>query len=253
MARKNMYVRSGGEERPAKSFRTETGAVPSQSPASGHPSPGSDRNTDNPPCDTLFIGNLSQRMTEGDVENYFKNLMGDRFAACKLSRSGTNRVSAFVQFVDIATAEEVHASQQGVELPGSDRGPMRIQFSKNALGEFGKRRREEAAAAAAAAAAASGSPDGAACAPTDQQQPLNAPSPGVLVATAPAASTSVPVAAGAPVQVEELAGIPLRCLARCVAPVVLPSSRAVHPHGPMLRCERCPCCVGAQPATEAPQ
>ena len=34
---------------------------------------------------------------------------------------------------------------QGKELPGSDRGPMRIQFSRNPLGEFaGKRRRDDA-------------------------------------------------------------------------------------------------------------
>jgi hypothetical protein len=171
MARKNMYVRSTAEDRPAKMFRTDNGPVPSHSPTPGGPPPGADRNTDNPPCDTLFIGNLSQRTTEADVEAYFRNLMGDRFAACKLSRSGTNRVSAFVQFVDVATAEEVHASQQGVEMPGSDRGPMRIQFSKNALGEFGKRRREEAAAAAAAA---SGSPGGPGHNPMDQHlQTLN--------------------------------------------------------------------------------
>lgn len=224
MARKNMYVRSGvGEERPAKSFRTEAGSVPGHTPAPGQPSPGSDRNTDNPPCDTLFIGNLSQRMTEGDVEAYFRSLMGDRFAACKLSRSGTNRVSAFVQFVDIATAEEVHASQQGVELPGSDRGPMRIQFSKNALGEFGKRRREEAAAAAAAAAAASGSPDGSGYNPVDQHlQPANnaAAPEGLLVAD----PTAHPVAVGAPV--EAFTGTHLPRLACCVAPVALPSSLA---------------------------
>lgn len=203
MARKNMYVRSGTDERPAKVFRTDNGPVPAHSASPGGPSPGPDRNGDNPPCDTLFVGNLSPNMTEADVEAYFRNLMGDRFAACKLSRSVANRVSAFVQFVDIATAEEVHASQQGVEMPGSDRGPMRIQFSKNALGEFGKRRRE-AAAAAAAAAQAGGSPTAAVQPPVDQQaQPVNtSPVPTGHPVTAPINPASVPVVTleqGAPI------------------------------------------------------
>jgi hypothetical protein len=39
---------------------------------------------------------------------------------------------------------QVHGSEQGKELPGSDRGPMRIQFSRNPLGEFrGKRPRDD--------------------------------------------------------------------------------------------------------------
>lgn len=220
MARKNMYVRSGVEERPTKVFKTENGPVPSHSPTPGGAAAGPDRNTDNAPCDTLFIGNLSQRMTETDVEAYFRNLMGDRFAACKLSRSGTNRVSAFVQFVDIPTAEEVHASQQGVEMPGSERGPMRIQFSKNALGEFGKRRREEAAAAAAAAAA-SGNPDGSGFNPVDQHlQALNdAAAQGGLPVAAPIDPAALPVVVGAPVVA--FTGTPPMLYAPVVAPVLL--------------------------------
>jgi RNA recognition motif. (a.k.a. RRM, RBD, or RNP domain) len=134
LARKNMYVREG--DRPVKAYRTEVGAAPGGTGASY-----SDRNNDNPPCDTLFIGNVSPNVSDEDITAYFQNLKGDLFKACKVNRNN-NRVSAFVQFVDVATAQEVHASEQGKELPGSDRGPMRIQFSRNALGSTSKRYRD---------------------------------------------------------------------------------------------------------------
>eukprot|EP00892_Ulva_mutabilis_P003480 jgi/Ulvmu1/1503/UM011_0233.1 len=142
MARKNMYVR---EDRPSKMYRSE--APPPQGPG-GSPYAPVDRNSDNPPCDTLFVGNLPPHVSEEEVEGFFRNTMGNRFTACKVNRNASGRVSAFVQFADIEAAKEAHSTMQGKELPGSDRGPMRIQFSKNALG---KRRREEAERAAAAA------------------------------------------------------------------------------------------------------
>lgn len=130
-----MYVR---DDRPAKSFRTE--APPPQGPG-GSPYTPVDRNSDNPPCDTLFVGNLPPHVSEEEVEGFFQNAMGNRIAACRVNRNASGRVSAFVQFADIEAAKEAHSTMQGKELPGSDRGPMRIQFSKNALG---KRRRDEA-------------------------------------------------------------------------------------------------------------
>jgi hypothetical protein len=147
MARKNMYIRTDSE-RPAKTFRAEAGgsaAAPySAGPGAGGPG-GSfqDRNQTNPPCNTLFIGNLSPTIDDPAIEAYFRNIKGDAFVTCKVNRSNPARVSAFVQFTDITAAQEVHDSQQGKEMPGSDRGPMRIQFSRNPLGEFGKRRRDE--------------------------------------------------------------------------------------------------------------
>lgn len=162
MARKNMYVR-GGDERPAKAYRADgppAGGGGGGPPVGGGggaphhyggPPPGApagsfqDRNQTNPPCNTLFIGNLSPHVDDGAIEAYFRNVKGDAFVTCKVNRSNPSRVSAFVQFADLAAAAEVHDGQQGKEMPGSDRGPMRIQYSRNPLGEFGKRRREEAA------------------------------------------------------------------------------------------------------------
>lgn len=42
--------------------------------------------------------------------------------------------SAFVEFADVASAHMCHDSQQGLILSTSDRGPIRVQFSKNPFG-----------------------------------------------------------------------------------------------------------------------
>jgi RNA recognition motif-containing protein len=142
MARKNMYVREGGDrpgDRPVKTYRTEAGPAAG---GSGSSFGDRDRNNDNPPCDTLFIGNVSPSVSDEEIAAYFRSVKGDLFKACKVNRNN-NRVSAFVQFVDVPTAQEVHESEQGKELPGSDRGPMRIQFSRNALGATSKRYRDD--------------------------------------------------------------------------------------------------------------
>ena len=73
---------------------------------------GGDRNAENAPCNTLFIGNLSPAVGDTEIENYFRNLKGDAFVTCKVNRSNPSRVSAFVQFADIEAATEVHTSQQ---------------------------------------------------------------------------------------------------------------------------------------------
>lgn len=49
---------------------------------------------------------------------------------------GTKSTTAFVEFADIASAMMVHQGLQGAVLSSSDRGGIRIQYSKN---PFGKR------------------------------------------------------------------------------------------------------------------
>lgn len=43
--------------------------------------------------------------------------------------------STFIEFHDIASAMAVHQSQQGAILASSDRGGIRIQYSKNPYGK----------------------------------------------------------------------------------------------------------------------
>jgi len=49
-------------------------------------------------------------------------------------------ISAFIEFTDVGAAAACHQAQQGLILASSDRGPIRVQFSKNPFG----RKREPA-------------------------------------------------------------------------------------------------------------
>jgi len=47
---------------------------------------------------------------------------------------GPRGISAFIEFVDVPTAFAAHDAQQGLIMGSSDRGPIRVQFSKNPFG-----------------------------------------------------------------------------------------------------------------------
>ena len=55
------------------------------------------------------------------------------FQQLKLVR-GPKGVSCFIEFGDVLTAMAVHDAQQGAILSTSDRGGIRIQYSKNPFG-----------------------------------------------------------------------------------------------------------------------
>lgn len=71
---------------------------------------------------------------------------------------GPRGVSAFIEFADVATAAACHHTQQGLLLASSDRGPIRVQYSKNPFG----RKRDSAGTPLAGAA---GAPPGAVAIP----------------------------------------------------------------------------------------
>ncbi|BDA43084.1 probable cell wall integrity protein scw1 at C-terminar half [Coccomyxa sp. Obi] len=150
MARKNMYIKDDAAAA-AKRGRMEYSpypSAPSPTPSAGAyyapataPAPVQPRsyvpvnNTkDNPPCNTLFIGNLSESTNEDELRGLFVGQPG--FRQLKLVR-GARSVTCFVEFSDVASAMSVHQSQQGAVLTTSDRGGIRIQYSKN---PFGKKR-----------------------------------------------------------------------------------------------------------------
>eukprot|EP01024_Parvocaulis_polyphysoides_P061833 TRINITY_DN6903_c0_g1_i11.p1 TRINITY_DN6903_c0_g1~~TRINITY_DN6903_c0_g1_i11.p1 ORF type:complete len:374 (+),score=27.83 TRINITY_DN6903_c0_g1_i11:2-1123(+) len=87
---------------------------------------------DNPPCNTLFVGNLSDTVDENDLKFLFSTQPGFRQMKLVRSDKGTN---CFVEFADDRSATVVHHQQQGAILATSDRGPIRIQFSKNPFGQ----------------------------------------------------------------------------------------------------------------------
>lgn len=87
---------------------------------------------DNPPCNTLFIGNLSDTVSEVELMQLFSAQPGYR--QMKLVRGPKQQVSCFVEFEDVVSASTVHNALQGAVLASSDRGGVRIQYSKNPFG-----------------------------------------------------------------------------------------------------------------------
>ncbi|BBN15866.1 hypothetical protein MPTK1_7g01560 [Marchantia polymorpha subsp. ruderalis] len=173
MAKKNLYVKRGGSEPatydPSKRMRTggdysapqyaaPSAFVPPAAPTWGPqsyipPSAPYDpyggysvaqvppvapagyapvQNTkDNPPCNTLFIGNLGEATSEAELRGLFSGQPG--FRQMKVLRQGKSTV-CFIEFGDVSTAMSVHQNLQGAVLTTSDRGGMRIQYSKNPYG-----------------------------------------------------------------------------------------------------------------------
>lgn len=86
---------------------------------------------DNPPCNTLFIGNLGENTNEAELRGVFASQPG--FRQMKVLRQGKNTV-CFVEMQDVPSAMNVHSALQGAVLSTSDRGGMRIQYSKNPFG-----------------------------------------------------------------------------------------------------------------------
>lgn len=91
-------------------------------------------NKDNPPCNTLFIGNLGENINEEELRSLFSVQPG--YKQMKVLRQERHTV-CFIEFEDMNSATNVHHSLQGAVIPSSGSVGMRIQYSKN---PFGKRK-----------------------------------------------------------------------------------------------------------------
>ncbi|MQL96517.1 hypothetical protein Taro_029191 [Colocasia esculenta] len=80
---------------------------------------------DNPPCNTLFIGNLGENIIEEELRHIFSAQPG--YKQMKILRQERNTV-CFIEFEDVNTATAVHQALQGAVIPSSGRGGMRIQY-----------------------------------------------------------------------------------------------------------------------------
>ncbi|XP_034929230.1 uncharacterized protein [Populus alba] len=89
---------------------------------------------DNPPCNTLFIGNLGENINEDELRGLFSVQPG--FKQMKVLRQERHTV-CFIEFEDVNSATNVHHTLQGAVIPSSGSVGMRIQYSKN---PFGKRK-----------------------------------------------------------------------------------------------------------------
>lgn len=86
---------------------------------------------DNPPCNTLFIGNLGENIIEEELRGLFSPQPG--FKQMKVLRQERHTV-CFIEFEDVNSASNVHHNFQGAVIPSSGSVGMRIQFSKNPFG-----------------------------------------------------------------------------------------------------------------------
>ncbi|KAF8389326.1 hypothetical protein HHK36_026020 [Tetracentron sinense] len=91
---------------------------------------------DNPPCNTLFIGNLGENIIEEELRGLFsvKFVLNDcrqpGFKQIKILKQEKNTV-CFIEFdvsYDVVSAINVHHNLQGAVIPSSGRGGMRIQY-----------------------------------------------------------------------------------------------------------------------------
>ncbi|XP_020599026.1 RNA-binding protein with multiple splicing [Phalaenopsis equestris] len=86
---------------------------------------------DNPPCNTLFVGNLGENVTEEELRGLFSAQPG--YKQMKILRHDRSTV-CFIEFDDVASATGVHIKLQGAVLPSAGHTGIRIQFSKNPFG-----------------------------------------------------------------------------------------------------------------------
>ncbi|GFP90546.1 RNA-binding protein with multiple splicing 2, partial [Phtheirospermum japonicum] len=80
---------------------------------------------DNPPCNTLFIGNLGENINEEELRGLFTAQPG--FKQMKVLRQERHTV-CFIEFEDVNSATNVHRSLQGAVIPSSGSVGMRIQY-----------------------------------------------------------------------------------------------------------------------------
>lgn len=106
----------------------------------------------NPPCNTLYVGNLPPDATEQELRNLFSPQKGFRRLSFRTKNASNNSANAnnhgpmcFVEFEDVAHATRALADLYGRILPrpsnSTGKGGIRLSFSKNPLGVRGPQRR----------------------------------------------------------------------------------------------------------------
>lgn len=148
---------ANGSAQPAQNASTPTSAprsgskdVPDLSLLARVPPPANPADQ-NPPCNTLYVGNLPPDATEAELRTLFSPQKGFRrllfrtknqLSSAGASQSGHNHgPMCFVEFEDVAHATIALAELYGRALPrpnGSNgKGGIRLSFSKNPLGVRG--------------------------------------------------------------------------------------------------------------------
>lgn len=101
----------------------------------------------NPPCNTLYVGNLPPDAAEHELRQLFSSQEGFRRLSFrnKNSNGHGHGPMCFVEFEDVAFATRALAELYGSQLPrsnASNKGGIRLSFSKNPLGVRGPNSRK---------------------------------------------------------------------------------------------------------------
>eukprot|EP00245_Coleochaete_scutata_P004405 TRINITY_DN1693_c0_g1_i1.p1 TRINITY_DN1693_c0_g1~~TRINITY_DN1693_c0_g1_i1.p1 ORF type:complete len:363 (-),score=66.72 TRINITY_DN1693_c0_g1_i1:302-1306(-) len=99
------------------------------------PAIGTGRQSQNPPCTTLFISNLHSELSEDELQNAFRSMAG--FRKLRVQSKSTNPV-AFVEFDDISCSSLAMQRFQGVQLVSSSHGGLHIEYAKTKMGQPGR-------------------------------------------------------------------------------------------------------------------
>ncbi|SCU98310.1 LAMI_0F14026g1_1 [Lachancea mirantina] len=98
----------------------------------------------NPPCNTLYVGNLPPDATEQELRQLFSGQKGFRRLSFRNKNTNGNGHGpmCFVEFEDVAHATRALAELYGRQLPRTgtnhnNKGGIRLSFSKNPLGVRG--------------------------------------------------------------------------------------------------------------------
>ncbi|KAF9424650.1 hypothetical protein BGZ94_008001 [Podila epigama] len=109
-------------------------ASPSQ-PSPGMASPGFrtpiNPGDQNPPCNTLYVGNLPMNTSEDELRTLFSRCVGYRRLCF---RTKSNGPMCFVEFENVECATQALNDLYGNPLSNSVKGGIRLSFSKNPLG-----------------------------------------------------------------------------------------------------------------------
>ena len=85
----------------------------------------------NPPCNTLYVGNLPIGTPEDELKALFSKQRGYKRLCFRTKQNGP---MCFVEFEDVSFATKALNELYGVQLHNSVKGGIRLSFSKNPLG-----------------------------------------------------------------------------------------------------------------------
>ena len=84
----------------------------------------------NPPCNTLYVGNLPADASEDEIKRIFSKQEGNKRIAFRTKQNGP---MCFVEFEDVPSATKALRELDGYPLQSSTKGGIRLSFSRNPL------------------------------------------------------------------------------------------------------------------------